>query len=235
MREYFLGRRREVGFFFRKIYDLERVQLEINDIVRRDIIHMTRELLDELETASAGLDQASLDLIRSQLLSNIVELGLNIETIIVNFRRITGLKISREGELDEKERNYFRKGQLFFLLDKTTSRVYAKVLIYLKEELRSELSNLRRELGNFSKNLGSGQDIREDIARLSGEYFRINSQLNLIIEDINENIDAIYGDVTRARDKNINLGFLLTSAFLSVILFFPEFNNMINLKDAEVN
>ena len=94
---------------------------------------------------------------------------------------------------------------------------------------------LFRSLGNFSKNLGSGQDIREDIARLSGEYFRINSQLNLIIEDINENIDAIYGDVTRARDKNINLGFLLTSAFLSVILFFPEFNNMINLKDAEVN
>lgn len=235
MREYFMGNKENIGFFLRKIYDLERVQIEIDDIVREEILHMGHRVATVLNDRKDQLSNDLVDAIQGRILSNLVELRLNIETIIVNFRRITGVKIVRDDFSSKKKGNLFRKGQLFFLLDRNTSKVYGKLLIYLKEEIRSEISYLKIDLDKILRKIEDQEEIDQDLDSLIDKYFRMNSELSLIIEDINSAIESIYKSVSANRNKHINLGFLLISAFLSVVLFFPEFNNMLNLREAEIS
>ncbi len=75
---------------------------------------------------------------------------------------------------------------------------------------------------------------QEDIGRISKKYFKISSDMSIVTDDVNNVIDLIYSNISGNRDKNINLSFMLVSAILSIILFFPEFNNMLNLKESQV-
>lgn len=217
--------------FSNKLKSIEYVQINFNDNIRKRVLELINSLMVIL--AGKDLDEECLDLIDDELISNLKELELNIGTIIVNCQRVTGLKIkiSRNNKYKRK-RSFFKKGQLLFLLDGNTSMVYGKTLVYLQEELRKELISLREDLDKI-KDLEE-DEIQEYIKYLEGEYFKINSDMYIIVDDINEAIDLIYANISSNRDKNINLSFLLISAFLSVILFFPEFNNMLNLKNDEL-
>ena len=222
------------GIFAKKTYVIKKVQREFAWDIRNKVMTINDRLDRELKAVGSNLNDDMLDFIYSELTSNLLELELNINTIIVNFSRITGVRMKYEGGELEERKSFLRRGQIFFLLNSDTSKVYGQTLIYLEEELKSELLALELDLNklisSFSKD--SGLDLAHSINQ---EYFRINSDMNTIIDDINSAIDNIYANISSNRDMNINLSFLLISAFLSVILFFPEFNTMLNLKNQEIS
>lgn len=220
---------------FNKIKILEEVQIDFNDDIKHEILHIKNGILEFIKANEYSLDGETIRLIEKEILSNVLELQLNLETIIVNFTRITGLKIVVKQDRDIQKINRFRKGQLVFLLDSNTSNTYSKVLLYLKSEINNKLKEFREDLGSVLDKIKNSEDIKDDILKLYENYFKINSELSEMIDDVNENISTIYDNISGYKDRNINLGFLLISAFLSVILFFPEFNNMLNLKYAEVS
>lgn len=226
--------REDLGFFSKKTYVLKSVQKEFSSKIRRQLMGINDRLDQALKAKGEGLDDDLTAYIYSELTSNLLELELNINTIIMNFTRITGVRIKFEDDLLERKTSLLKRGQIFFLLDQDSSEVYGQTLIYLEEELRSELSNLEFEIGRLIKSFDGGEDSLDLAHGINLEYFKINSDMNTIIDDINSSIDSIYSSIDSKRDTNINLSFLLISAFLSLVLFFPEFNKMLNLKNQEL-
>lgn len=237
MKNIFARRKEEMkkeGLLSRKTYILRTVQKDFALEIREEIRKINDRIRRALDSQSDRLDRESIDYIYSELTSNILELELNVNTIIMNFSRVTGTSIRFEEDVLIERPSIFRKAQLFFLLNQDSAEVYGQKLIYLEEEFKRELVSLDHDIDRLIDSLSNSEDELKLAQAINLEYFKINSDINTIIDDINSSIESSYSNVSSNRDMNINLSFLLISAFLSIILFFPEFNNMLNLKNEEL-
>lgn len=224
----------ELRYFKKKTYIFKKVQEDFAILIKEKVTEINHRLDRKLNKFEKDLDDETTEFIYSELSSNLLELELNINTIIMNFARITGRKIKfTEYGLDTKS-NLLRRGQINFLLSSDISEVYGQNLIFLEEEIKSELGYLELDMDDLMKSFKSEDNSLELAQKINQEYFKINSDINVIIDDINSTIESVYGNIEGNRDMNINLSFLLISAFLSIILFFPEFNSMLNLQEKEV-
>lgn len=224
----------ESGLFSKKAYILKRVQEEFSLDIRSRLMNINNKLDYELKSLGSRLDGDIAEFIYSELTSNLLELELNINTIIMNFSRITGIRIKFVDKAISKKTNILRRGKIFILLDQDTSEVYGQTLLYLEEEMKRELLALEMDIDRLILSFRNNEDALEIAQSINQEYFKINSDMNTIIDDINSAIENIYSNIYSNRDMHINLSFLLISAFLSIVLFFPEFNNMLNLRDQEL-
>ncbi len=219
---------------FRKITILEEIQSKFNSIIKEDMLRINGQVESFIDNNKYNLTEEQLEIIKKDVFSNLVELELNIETIVANFSIVTGINIERHGSIEIKKKNRFRKIQLLFLLNEDVSLSYSKMLEYLRLEIVSKVEELQELLILILEKIKLKENIEEELSYLKDEYLDVDSDLGLTIEKTIGVIEKVHDGITDSKNKNINLGFLLISAFLSVILFFPEFNNMLNLKYSEI-
>ena len=228
---------KDLSFFKKKTYLLKSIQDVFVYELKKEVKDIGISFDQDLQRLR--LDKDIEEYVDEEIRSNILELELNVYTIIVNFQRITGVKVKYNGDDVTEEASLLRKAQISFLLGANTSTVYGKLLMYLETELKRELYLLRRDLGVLLNHLdyerGNFQNSKDIVDDFSLKFFKVNTDLILLIENINNNIDNVFENISFNKSLNINLNFLLISAFLSVILFFPEFNNMLNLRNDELS
>lgn len=219
---------------FNKITILEEIQSKFNSIIKEDMLRINGQVESFIDNNKYNLTEEQLEIIKKDVFSNLVELELNIETIVANFSIVTGINIERHGSIEIKKKNRFRKIQLLFLLNEDVSLSYSKMLEYLRLEIVSKVEELQELLILILEKIKLKENIDEELSYLKDEYLDVDSDLGLTIEKTIGVIEKVHDGITDSKNKNINLGFLLISAFLSVILFFPEFNNMLNLRYSEI-